>query len=54
MKDRYVMGIVGIVCYTAIGIVAMLQGIDSGVLVTVGTAIGAAIGLGFGVRLKKD
>ncbi len=54
MKDKTIMGIIGLICLTVLACVALLMGINGVLLASIATIIGTIVGYAFGVRPKKD
>ena len=54
MKDKTIMGIIGLICLTVLACVALLMGINGVLLASIATIIGTIVGYAFGVRPKQD
>lgn len=54
MRDSTILALFGLGCATAMGLVCLVQGIDSVVLASVCGLIGTVVGYAFGVRGKEE
>ena len=55
MQDKMIMGLVALICLTALASVALIMNIDGVLLASITTIIGTIVGYAFGVRpSKKD
>ncbi len=52
MKDKTIMGIIGLICLTVIVCVALLMGINGVLVGSICTIIGTIVGYAFGVKLS--
>jgi len=53
LKDETIVALFGIICSTLLGIIALIQRIDTALFVAVGSVIGGIVAYAYGRRKKQ-